>query len=114
MGIIRLGTVIGIVSLFAGVLGIYKDREFIPQLACTVLSLISEPGFCHHLASDLGRNKPAPHVEGRSQNPLEAEQTHPPSLPVKESRKPNISTSYGDGSPIISGVGGNVVVEINK
>jgi hypothetical protein len=43
-----LGSLLAIVSLLAGVLAIYKDREFIPQLACSIISLVGESSYCPH------------------------------------------------------------------
>ena len=46
---IGLGSLLAIVSLLAGVLAIYKDREFIPQLACSIISLVGESSYCPQL-----------------------------------------------------------------
>ena len=43
---IRLGLLLTIVSLLAGVLEIYKDRELIPQLACSTIRLVGESSYC--------------------------------------------------------------------
>lgn len=46
---IRIGSLLALVPLLAGVLAIYRDREFIPQLACSIINLVGESSYCRKL-----------------------------------------------------------------
>ena len=46
MRILRLGTLLAIVSLLAGLLAIYKDREYMPQMACSIIGVFREIDYC--------------------------------------------------------------------
>jgi hypothetical protein len=46
MRILRIGTLLAAVPLLAAVLAIHKDREYMPQLACSVVGLFREIEYC--------------------------------------------------------------------
>jgi FtsZ-interacting cell division protein YlmF len=49
MRMLRLGTLLTVVPLLAAALAIYRDREYVPQLACSIVGLVSEIDYCREL-----------------------------------------------------------------
>jgi len=46
---LRLGTLLAVLPLFAAALAIYRDREYVPQLVCSIVGLVSEIDYCREL-----------------------------------------------------------------
>jgi hypothetical protein len=128
MRIIQLGTILGVLSLLATALAVYKDREYIPQLACSVIGLAGEISYCREFVATtngedelaIRRKRQAEEAEQRRKGdaplhppPTSSQQQRDVPLPQPPSQPSGVQT-YGSGSPIISNVGGNVDIKINQ
>ncbi len=54
MRIIQIGTLVAVLSAMTAVLTLYKDREYIPQLVCSVISVVGEIHYCSEFVATAG------------------------------------------------------------
>lgn len=79
MQAIRFGTIVAVISALAATVSVYKDREYMAQLGCSIVKLVGEFRYCNSFAAIDGEKLELP-LRGKreavetSQRLMEAEE----------------------------------------